>query len=269
MPHLPEELRQQRVKLGHIAHKKWEADKNSKIKMKSDHVEVNGQKITDTVQPATIKETLFMNQKTRATVQNCEFTYTDIITCKGSEFQMFKCHASNLAYCDLAQQAIATIPSIASQTHLISAYSLHTGEIGWQDDGDHGLGKFLLKTMESNGLQDAIVFMTRHYGGVHIGKRRYEIIQQLVRQVLVNVEALPDMHGNPSYLMRPPDMTLPHPSTKDLWEMPRRTVHAAKRSDASDLAPRIVPHLPEELRQHRVKLGHIAHKKWEADKNAK
>jgi hypothetical protein len=49
VPHLPEELRQQRVKLGHIAHKKWEADNNAKIKVKSDHVQVNGQKIADTV----------------------------------------------------------------------------------------------------------------------------------------------------------------------------------------------------------------------------
>jgi hypothetical protein len=42
------------------------------------------------------------------------------------------------------------------------------------------------------------------------------------------------MYGNPNYLLRLPVMTLPHPSSKEPWEYPRRTVQVAKRSDASD-----------------------------------
>jgi hypothetical protein len=64
--------------------------------------------------------------------------------------------------------------------------------MGWQDDGDHGLGKYLLRIMEEKSMSNAIVFITREYGGNHIGFRRFQIILQLfnqiVRQVLPNIQ---------------------------------------------------------------------------------
>jgi hypothetical protein len=218
VPHLPEELRQNRAKLGLIAHKKHVADSNAKIKMKADHVEVNGEKFQDTVQNATPNQILFMDQRDSASIQGCEFKCTDTITCQGSSFQLFIMEVPCIEYCHLAHQAIATIPTIASKTHLISAYTLCSGELGWQDDGDHGLGQFLYKSMENCGLQNCICFLTRQYGGVHIGKRRYEIIQQLVREIVVNMEAGPDKHGNNRYCVYPPEMNLPNPLQKDDWD---------------------------------------------------
>ena len=222
-PHLPEQLRQQRAKLGLIAHKKYVADKSCKIKMKADHVEINGEKFKDNVQTASPNEILFLEPRERADIQCCEFIRTDTITCKGSSFQLFIAEIPSIEYCHRAHLAIATIPSVASKTHLISAYSLSSGEIGWQDDGDHGLGRFLYKTMENCGIQNSICFLTRHYGGVHIGKRRYEIIQQLAQEILLNMSAGPDKHGNKRYSVYPPEMTLTNPSEKEKWQFPRRT----------------------------------------------
>jgi hypothetical protein len=234
VPHLPEELRQNRVKLGLIAHKKFLADSNAKIKVKSDHVQVNGVKIKDNIQPVTPNETLFLDKDKRASIQYVAFTCTDIVTCKNSNFQLFHTDVPNLNQCRLAHQAIATIPSVAAQTHLISAYSLITGEFGWQDDGDHGLGKFLYQTMVDRELQNCICFVSRDYGGIHINKKRFEIIQQLVDEVIINAVAPEDKYGNIPYLVSPPPMTLPHPSTMEQWIAPRKTVQAARKTDNSD-----------------------------------
>ena len=49
VPHLPQQLKQNRIKLCMIAHKKFLADNSAKIKVKSDHVEVNGVNIKDNI----------------------------------------------------------------------------------------------------------------------------------------------------------------------------------------------------------------------------
>jgi hypothetical protein len=82
VPHLPEQLRQNRIKLGMIAHQRYVADNTAKIKVKSDHVEVNGQKLSDTVKPPTTGEILFLDNDTKASIQYSAFTCTDVITCK-------------------------------------------------------------------------------------------------------------------------------------------------------------------------------------------
>jgi hypothetical protein len=204
VPHIPEQMRQQRAKYGAIAHKKYLIDSSATIKVKDDHVVINNEKIRDDVTTATPEEVLFMDPKTSASIQYCTFITTDTITCKQSAFQMFMCDAATKDQCRTAHKAIASIPEAASATHLISAYILNTGEIGWQDDGDHGLGNFLFKTMEARGVTNAICFMSREYGGTHIGRRRFEILQTLVNNILINREAPADRHGNHPYRIAPP-----------------------------------------------------------------
>jgi hypothetical protein len=194
-------------------------------------VVINNEKIRDDVTAATPEEVLFMDPKTSASIQYCTFITTDTITCNQSAFQMFMYDASTKDQCRTAHKAIASIPEAASATHLISAYILSTGEIGWQDDGDHGLGNFLFKTMEARGVTNAIFFMTRDYGGTHIGRRRFEITQALVNNILINREAPPDRHGNLPYRIAPPPMTLPLQSTTEQWRQQRRTTQASRRSD--------------------------------------
>jgi hypothetical protein len=223
VPHLPEPLRQKRAKMGAIAHSYYERDKSCKIKVKDDHVMINGQKITDDVQQSTPKDVLFMDKKTRATIQAIEFTTTEPIADKDSYFQLYHCQVKSTSHCRMAHSAIASIPSVADKTHLISAYTLCTGEFGWQDDNDHGLGSFLYKTMKEREFTDSICFLTREYGGSHIGKKRFEIIIKLVENMIINIEAEPNKHGVRPYTVRPPAMTLPHPSTQEQWITPRHT----------------------------------------------
>jgi hypothetical protein len=245
LPNLPEQVRQQRNKLGTIAHRTYLKDSKANIKVKSDHVLVNNQKIRDEVLPTTPNEVLFMDQKERASVQVFEFITTRQIGKKQSYFQLYYCFASTKNQCKLAYKAISSIPAVACKTHLISAYTLTSNEFGWQDDHDHGLGKCLLRAMEEREMSNAICFVTREYGGIHIGKHRYDIIQALVDEVLINIEAQPNSKGARPYRVHPPAMALPHPSAQQVWTTTRPTLQAHRRAgnttntDATDGDPDI------------------------------
>jgi hypothetical protein len=229
LPNIPEQHRQARAKLGTIAFKKKEKDPSAKIEVKQDHVLINKVKIADDVDPATPNEILFLDQKERASIQSCEFVTTRQMPCKGSFFQLYYYKVTSQSQCRLAYKAISTIPAVACKSHLISAYSINDDIIGWQDDHDYGLGKFLLRTMEDREMTNAMCFITREYGGYHIGKKRFEIIQKLVDQVLVNIEAQANNKGVRPYRVTPPAMTLPHPSAKDTWCSTRPTKQATRK----------------------------------------
>jgi hypothetical protein len=77
--------------------------------------------------------------------------------------------------------------------------------------------------MKEREFTDSICFLTREYGGTHIGKKRFEIIIKLVEDIIINIEAEPNKHGVRPYTVRPPAMTLPHPSTQEQWTTPRLT----------------------------------------------
>jgi hypothetical protein len=130
--------------------------------------------------------------------------------------------------CEQQNYSPATIPSVADKTHLISAYTLKNGQFGWQDDMDYGLGNFLYKTMVERELTDSICFLMREYGGQHIGKKRFEIIIKLVNDVLINMEAEPNKHGNKPYQIRLPAMMLPHPSSPSSPKHTHRNHFAVK-----------------------------------------
>jgi RNA-binding protein YhbY len=204
VPNLPEPLRQRRAKLGAIANRYYETNQGSKIKVKENHVLVNGEKKLDQVKQVTPSDILFMDQKTRATIQSYDFTTTAIKSSKSSHFQMYIRRVNDIHECNMAHHAIATIPDVANKTHLISAYTLQNGEFGWQDDQDHGLGNFLYRAMVERELTNCICFVTREYGGEHIGKERFELIIKLLDEVIINAEARPNKFGDKQFTISPP-----------------------------------------------------------------
>jgi hypothetical protein len=91
---------------------------------------------------------------------------------------------------------------------------------------------------------DTICFVTRDYGGIHIGKHRFDIIHKLVDEVIINISAQANNKGVRPYRVNPPAMVLPHPSAHQLWTTVRPTLQGYRRSgtsthtDATDGEPR-------------------------------
>jgi len=58
------------------------------------------------------------------------------------------------------------------------------GKEGVHDDGESGAARVILSVMEERGVDNAIVIVTRWYGGRHIYNRRFETIKTLTEEVL-------------------------------------------------------------------------------------
>ncbi|KAH7192026.1 ribosomal protein S5 domain 2-type protein [Fusarium flagelliforme] len=68
---------------------------------------------------------------------------------------------------------------IRNATHNITAWRIRgdgTGHQQFNDDGETGAGSRLLQLMQSMDLWDSMVVVTRWYGGVHLGSKRFRLI---------------------------------------------------------------------------------------------
>ena len=52
------------------------------------------------------------------------------------------------------------------------------------DDKDFGIGRVMLKLLKNKDQQQVAVFVVRYYGGVHLGRRRFEIAEHLTERAL-------------------------------------------------------------------------------------
>ncbi|KAH9809299.1 hypothetical protein Tdes44962_MAKER06159 [Teratosphaeria destructans] len=115
---------------------------------------------------------------------------SDVITEKKS---IFVARAAAVTSIDQAKQNLAHLLStdkkVAKATHNITAWRIR-GENGVQyqdcdDDGETAAGGRLLHLLELMGVWDAMVVVTRWYGGVQLGPDRFRIINQTAREALV------------------------------------------------------------------------------------
>jgi hypothetical protein len=84
---------------------------------------------------------------------------------------------------------LATDKKAAKATHNITAWRIQ-GENGVQfqdcdDDGESAAGGRLLHLLELMGAWNAMVVVTRWYGGVHLGPDRFRLINQAARDAMV------------------------------------------------------------------------------------
>jgi hypothetical protein len=168
--------------------------KMEKYNYPDDYVMVRGQKlyidedeIEEKVQPISIQEKLRMSKTDKLKASKLLFHKSKVIEEKESEFRIYCTQTQTIEQAKEAYKAISLDPYASACTHLISAYWLESGEEGYTDDKDHGLGKHLLRLMQNAEMSNAICFLTRDYGGVHLGYRRYEIISELLDDIFEKV----------------------------------------------------------------------------------
>ncbi|KAI7526748.1 UPF0029-domain-containing protein [Hortaea werneckii] len=94
---------------------------------------------------------------------------------------------------------LATDKKVAKATHNITAWRIR-GENAVQyqdcdDDGETAAGGRVLHLLELMGVWDAMVVVTRWYGGVQLGPDRFRIINQTARDALVKGGLAPEAGG--------------------------------------------------------------------------
>lgn len=85
---------------------------------------------------------------------------------------------------------LGTDKKVAKATHNITAWRIRNEETGVQyqdcdDDGETAAGSRVLHLLELMGVWNAMVVVTRWYGGVHLGPDRFRIINQCARDAVI------------------------------------------------------------------------------------
>ena len=115
---------------------------------------------------------------------------SDVMTEKKSVFlaRAAKVHSVDEAKTYLAH-LLCTDKKVAKASHNITAWRIQ-GENGVQfqdcdDDGESAAGGRLLHLLELMGVWNAMVVVTRWYGGIHLGPDRFRLINQAARDAMV------------------------------------------------------------------------------------
>lgn len=123
---------------------------------------------------------------------------SDVITEKKSVFlaRAAQVHSVDEAKTYLAH-LLATDKKAAKATHNITAWRIR-GENGVQfqdcdDDGESAAGGRLLHLLELMGVWNAMVVVTRWYGGIHLGPDRFRLINQAARDAVMKGEFASDL----------------------------------------------------------------------------
>ena len=98
----------------------------------------------------------------------------------------FQAHCADIKRVDDIPIVMASLlkdKAIASATHNMFAYCIGNRD-GINDDGEHGGARAIMKVLKDNEVTDKIVIVTRWYGGTHIGKKRFEVIEKCTKDLL-------------------------------------------------------------------------------------
>jgi hypothetical protein len=207
---VPTEIRQNSAKLYHIASILKEMNPDVYVTVKDGKVMVNGVTHKSPLAPPTLQEILQVTHEEIKVLHNINFYASDAIQEKGSTFRALATPIVNKQDARLAYRAMSRFPGTSSATHLIAAYMDISGEFEYYDDGDHGLGKFVFDMIYDNSKRGIMVFMSRDYGGRHLGAMRYEIVQNVVDQAMDKMAAA--IARNPK-LANPANLQMQVPST--------------------------------------------------------
>ena len=60
---------------------------------------------------------------------------------------------------------------------------------GYCDDGEYGIGRHLRHTLHERNARNVAVFVTRRYGGTHLGPQRFMIVKELTKSVIEQLKA--------------------------------------------------------------------------------
>ena len=81
--------------------------------------------------------------------------------------------------------------NVAKATHNIYAYRLKCGNGTIEnscDDGEFGAGRKLLNLMRDKNITNTMVIVTRWYGGIHMGPKRFHCILTSASDALAQID---------------------------------------------------------------------------------
>ncbi len=191
-PQFPTEIRARRKQLAEIAEAARNNGGDVKTKIVLDTLYINGERHSDDLPRPSARDILFMNDAEKKEAPETKFHELSKQV-DGSNFIVRATKAQSINDCRTKYRMLLWNPENMAATHNTAAYRLFSPEgaitkDGYNDDGEHGMGKTVRDTLLQNDAKNLIVFVTSHYGGRHLGPKRFDIVKEMVKVLIEKVK---------------------------------------------------------------------------------
>ncbi len=198
-PQSTSRVREQRKKLASIIEetKTKVGPSNVKIKINRDKLYINGELQHDHLPSPSPASVLQLSSHERDALKKDEpqLFHGNMITICGQTFQATAAEVKSKAEARAAYQKLLTIPLCMGAAHNVAACAISEGECGqvsreWQDDGEHGAGRFLSNWLKRRNDVNTIVIVTRKVDQpLHLGRKRFEAYEEAATMALERLSA--------------------------------------------------------------------------------
>ena len=131
--------------------------------------------------PLTVQEMFNITAEEQRKIDAIELSQSDVIVDKGGSFKGFALKVNGATEIRLAYKKLRQL--YPESNHIMLAY---TGKAytGSQDDGEYTAGYKLLNILSASTRKNTALFVTREYGVVHLGPRRFLHIEKVAREAM-------------------------------------------------------------------------------------
>ena len=113
--------------------------------------------------------------------------HTDPVAEKGSHFRGHAVRVRNSGDIKIAYKKLKLL--FQESDHIALGYTVKNYS-GHQDDAEYSAGKRLLEMVQTNGCKDVALFISREFGGIHLGPRRFLLIERVAKEALNKLQAI-------------------------------------------------------------------------------
>lgn len=198
---LPEAWAEKRRSVGflkHLNHKLPHAQQQ-KAEIKKGILSFNDKPYEPPVKAPTFMEICNLSAQAKRQLREMQFEQGEEELLDQSRFVGFSADAYSVQQVRKLYLAMKLFHPMA--THIICAFKLPGIDVssnqGFVDDGEHGAGRTLLNVLLKAKANNKALFVTRQYGGKHIGPVRFKMIENTAQSALDNLLKIEERNRKP------------------------------------------------------------------------
>ena len=178
--------RREKIAATHKLNETLDSKDKIKIEVKGNMLLLNGKPQKKYVTPPTIREMMAIPPEVQVKMDKIILHESEMVKEKDSSFVGYAAQASSATDVRLAYKKVRQIAPDAD--HIMMAYAIKQHS-GYHDDGEHMAGKRISSILADRVTTNTVIFVSRIYGGVHLGPKRFLLIEKVAREALNKLQA--------------------------------------------------------------------------------
>ena len=166
--------------------KKRPIAQQSHMKLAFDKLYINGELDRPAVTRPSTSNIVNIDDDEEIFLSEIKFAVGDRQSEKGNSFTGIAVKVNSVAEVRRAYKKLLRTTSHAAAAHIMCAYMLENNTIGSYDDGEHGGGFRIQRSIQDTNIRNIAVFVTRHHPttNYHLGPSRFSHIGEATKSAL-------------------------------------------------------------------------------------